>query len=100
VDGGGWGESFCAIWSRPQSAADDSVWRASARDGVLGDYDRLRTAGGEPRVSVAIDGPYMLRRKSRSHRGPETQAIGLLPSRAQLGIYAKFALSFAKLPKM
>jgi len=30
----------------------------------------------------------------------ETRAIGLLPSRARLGIYAKFALSFAKLPKM
>jgi hypothetical protein len=30
----------------------------------------------------------------------ETHAIGLLPSRARLGIYAKFALSFAKLPKM
>ena len=30
----------------------------------------------------------------------KTRAIGLLPSRARLGIYAKFALSFAKLPKM
>jgi len=30
----------------------------------------------------------------------ETRAIGLLPSRARLGIYAKLALSFAKLPKM
>jgi len=30
----------------------------------------------------------------------ETRAIGLLPSRARLDIYAKFALSFAKLPKM
>jgi len=30
----------------------------------------------------------------------ETCAIGLLPSRARLGIYAKFAILFAKLPKM
>jgi hypothetical protein len=28
------------------------------------------------------------------------RAIGLLPSRVRLGIYAKFALSFAKLFKM
>jgi len=31
---------------------------------------------------------------------PPSGEIGLLPSRAWLGIYAKFALSFAKLPKM
>ena len=28
------------------------------------------------------------------------RAIGLLPSRARLGIYTKFALSFVKLPKI
>ena len=41
----------------------------------------------------------MMRRKVRI-RGRETRAIGLLPSRPRLSNYAKFALSFSKLPKM
>ena len=43
---------------------------------------------------------YMARRKSGSRGDRETHTIGLLPNRARLGIYAKFALSFAKLPKI
>jgi len=38
--------------------------------------------------------------KSRSRRDRETRAIGLLPSRPRFGNYAKFALSFTKLPQM
>jgi hypothetical protein len=44
---------------------------------------------------------HIWREESPGHAGDrETRAIGLLPSRACLGIYAKFALSFVKLPKM
>jgi len=41
------------------------------------------------------------REESLGHAGDrEMRVIGLLPSRARLGIYAKFALLFAKFSKM
>jgi hypothetical protein len=39
-------------------------------------------------------------KKVRVARDRETRVIGLSPSRAWLGIYAKFSLSLAKLLKM
>ena len=59
---------------------------------------RRRVEGRE--VSVAIDGAYMARRKIWIARETGRRAIGLLPSRQRLSNYAKFALLFAKLPKI
>jgi len=47
-------------------------------------------------LAVAIYGA----KKVQVARGTGRRAVGLLPSRARLGIYAKLALSFAKLLKM
>ena len=101
VDGGAWGGSFCAMeliaigngrrrvearfsrWSpsRLRSAADGSAWR--------------------PEGFLSRSMEHIWREeKSRSRGGPGDYAIGLLPSRPQLGNYAKFAFSFVKLSKM
>ena len=63
----------------------------SARTLPFHGSDRLRMA--------AMD--HIWREESPDRVGDrETRVIGLLSSRARLGIYFKFALSFAKLPKM
>ena len=95
-------EGWCSRWSRSRSAADGDAWRAGARDGVPRDFDRLRTAargglGGFCRDRLSI---YGTKRSPDRARDWETRAIRLFPNRPRLGNYAKFALSFAKLPKM
>ena len=96
------GEGVSVRWIRSQSAADDGAWRAGARDGVPRDFDRLRTAArGGPGAFCRERWSIYGAKKSLDRAGDlETRTIGLLPSRPRLGNYAKFALSFAKLPKM
>ena len=101
VDGGAWGASFCAM---------ESVTISSERRRVEGrclrwSLSRLRSAadGGAWRAGGCCRDPWSIygAKKSPDRAGDrETRAIGLLLSRPRLGNYAKFALSFAKLPKM
>ena len=96
------GKGVSARWSQSRSVAD------GGRGGPVLAMESLATSIGCGRrrvegrgVLVANDGAYMARRKVRIARGTgKTRMIGLLPSRPQLGNYVKFALSFAKLPKM
>jgi len=76
-------EGRCSGWSpwRLRSTAVGGAWRA----------------GGF--LSRSMD--HTWREESPGRAGDrETRAIGLLPCRARLGIYVKFALSFAKLSKI
>jgi hypothetical protein len=83
---------------------DGGAWRAGARNEVPRDFDRLRTtARGGPGGFYHDRWSIYDTKKSLDRAGDrETHAIELLPSRPQLGNYAKFALSlsFAKFPKM
>ena len=65
---------------------DDGAWRAGARDGVTSYYDRLWTA--------VRGGPGGFCRDRWTIYGAKKVRI------ARLDIYAKFALSFAKLAKI
>jgi len=109
-----------------RKVARDRQWTTAGGEGVSArygvDHDRQRTAAhGGPVLAMeslttttscgrrCMEGwgflsrlmDHIWREESPSRVGDrKTRTIGLLPSRARLGIYAKFALSFAKLPKM
>jgi hypothetical protein len=115
-----------ATFLRARKVARDLQWTAAGGEGVSARYgvgrDRQRTAArGGPVLAMEslattigsgrrrVEGRGFLSRsmdhiwweESPGRAGDlETRAIGLLPSRARLGIYAKFALSFVKLPKI